>query len=232
MVPHVVDPAADNVAPLANPKSKTILLDHDSVPKPVADDFMYDFKYNHHLPTTDILGVDIPKDCDARKAAEGLVAQLSEATSAGNAQAFADLFLDYGVWRDKLSITWDFRTFNFKPAILKAATDLFPRTKATNYGFLNPQPEVSRPYDDLSFLQFVVAFETELVKASAVIKAVLTQDGWKIYTIHTVAEGLKQFPEQDPYDGHMTGITSWESQRARAVDSVNPEVLIIGGGQK
>lgn len=232
MVPHVVDPVDDNVFPLANPKSKTVVLDHDNVPKPVADDYMYDFKYNHRLPTADILGVEVPKDCDPQKAAEGLVAQLSEATSAGNAQAFADLFLDYGVWRDKLSFTWDFRTFNFRPAILKAATDLFPTTKATNYDFLKPAPEVSRPYDDLTFLQFVVGFETELVKASAVIKAVLTQEGWRIYTMHTVAEGLKQFPEHGPDDGHMTGITSWESQRAKAVDTVEPEVLIIGGGQK
>ena len=71
-------------------------LNHDQVPKPVADDFMYDFKYNHPLPTTDVLGVKIPTDCDAQKEAEGIVARLSKATSEGDAQAFAGLFLDYG----------------------------------------------------------------------------------------------------------------------------------------
>lgn len=136
------------------------------------------------------------------------------------------------MWRDKLSFTWDFRTFNFKKAILKAATNLLPQTKARNFEFLEPAPSVSHPYPDFSQLQFVVSFETEVVLASAVINAVLTQQGWKIYTMHTVAETLKQFPEQPAPDGHMTGITSWESQRAEAIDTVSPEVLIIGGGQK
>lgn len=136
------------------------------------------------------------------------------------------------MWRYKLSFTWDFRTFNFKNAILKAATDLLPQTKARNFSFLKPAPSVSRPYPDFSQLQFVVSFETEAVLASAVINAVLTKDGWRIYTMHTVAESLKDFPEQSAPDGHMTGITSWESQRSEAINTADPEVLIIGGGQK
>ncbi|PYH78986.1 putative flavo protein [Aspergillus uvarum CBS 121591] len=207
------------------------MLNHSQVEKPVADDFMYDFKYNHCLPTTDVLGVTIPDDCDARKEAEAIVARLSTAMSEGDAQTFAGLFLDYGVWRDKLSFTWDFRTFNFRKAILKAASDLLPLTKATNFNFLEPAPWVSRPYPDFSQLQFVVSFDTEIVHASAVINAVLAKDGWKIYTMHTVAESLKEFPEQAAPDGHMTGITSWESQRSEAINIVDPEVLIIGGGQ-
>lgn len=140
--------------------------------------------------------------------------------------------LRIGVWRDKLSFTWDHRTFNFKPAILKAATDLLPTTKATTFKLLNPQPNFQRPYDDYAQLQFVVSFETDLVVASAVINAILTKDGWRIYTMHTVAEKLKQFPEVSPNDGHMTGTISWEKQLAKNIDAADPEVLIIGGGQK
>jgi hypothetical protein len=136
------------------------------------------------------------------------------------------------VWRDKLSFTWDFRTFNFKEAILKAAVDLLPQTKARHFNFLEPAPSVSRPYPDFAQLQFVVSFETEIVFASAVINAVLTQNGWRLYTMHTVAESLKQFPEQAAPDGHMIGVTSWESERSEAINTVDPEVLIIGGGQK
>ncbi|KAJ4003157.1 hypothetical protein NW752_011668 [Fusarium irregulare] len=198
---------------------------------PVADDYMYDFKYNHALPTTDVLGIEIPADTDAQKEAQGIVDNLSDALAKGDAQAFADLFLDYGVWRDKLSFTWDYRTFNFKPAILKAATDLFPTIKATSFNFLTPAPKIDRPYPDYAQLQFIVSFETQIVNASAVTNAVLTKDGWKIYTLHTVAEKLKQFPEVQPADGHMTGAISWEKQRAQDVDSIEPEVLIVGGGQ-
>ncbi|TDZ13636.1 putative indole-3-pyruvate monooxygenase YUCCA1 [Colletotrichum orbiculare MAFF 240422] len=198
---------------------------------PVADDYMYDFKYNHPLPTTDVLGVQIPHDCDTKVEAEGIVESLSDALSAGDAEAFADLFLEHGVWRDKLSFTWDQRTFNFRPAILKAAQDLLPTTKASEFAFLEPAPVVDRPYEDFSQLQFVVSFETDLVIASAVIKAVLTKHGWKIYTMHTVAEQLKQFPERAPADGHMTGTISWEAQREKDVDAADPQVLVIGGGQ-
>ena len=137
-----------------------------------------------------------------------------------------------GVWRDKLSFTWDYRTLNFQPAILKAATDLFPTTKASNFNFMTPAPVIQRPYPDFAQLQFVVSFETEAVVASAVINAVLTKEGWKIYTMHTVAEEMKQFPEVPPMDGHMTGSVSWEAQRAADTDAASPEVLIIGGGQK
>ncbi|GMF77448.1 unnamed protein product [Aspergillus oryzae] len=213
MAPFVQDSVTPDIVSMANIESKSAALNHDRVQKPVADDFMYDFKYNHHLPTTDILGVDIPADCDAKKEAEGIVARLAKTMSEGDAQAFAGLFLDYD-------------------AILKAATDLFPQTKARSFQFLEPVPTVARPYTDYSYLQFVVSFETELVVASAVINAVLTQDGWRIYTMHTVAEGLKQFPEQPAPDGHMTGITSWASQRSEAINNVDPEILIIGGGQK
>ncbi|KAK4928508.1 hypothetical protein LTR66_016224, partial [Elasticomyces elasticus] len=232
MAPYVQDAAGADVVPQPRIQSKSVTLNHDQVQKPVADDFMYDFKYNHPLPTTDVLGIDIPADCDAQKEAEGIAANLSKATSEEDPHAFAELFLDYGVWRDKLSFTWDFRTFNFKEAILKAATDLLPQTKARNFNLLEPAPKVSRPYPDFSQLQFVLSFETEIVVASAVINAVLTKnEGWKIYTMHTVAESLKQFPEQSAPDGHMTGIISWESQRAEAINTVDPEVLIIGGGQ-
>lgn len=115
---------------------------------------------------------------------------------------------------------------------MKAASDLFPNTKAKNFNLLSPAPNISRPYADYSQLQIVVSFETELVVASAVINAVLTRAGWKIYTMHTAAEELKQFPEIQPIDGHMTGAISWEKQRREDIDRANPEILIIGGGQK
>lgn len=255
MAPSTLTEHIDDVAALkARASSKLAEVNGTSERPPVADDYMYDFKFNHALPTTDVLGIRIPQDCNAQLEAEGVVKRLSEALGAGDPEAFADLFLEYGVishlqrpsrveakrleltkigvWRDKLSFTWDQRTFNFRPAILKAAQDLLPTTKAYNFAFLKPAPSIERPYDDFELLQFVVSFETDLVVASAVVKAVLTQDDWKIYTMHTVAEQLKQCPERAPADGHMTGTTSWEAQRAAEVDAAEPEVLIIGGGQK
>lgn len=84
-------------------KSKNLVINSsreetDEKP-PVADDFMYDFKYNHPLPTTNVLGVEIPASCDAQKEAEGIVEKISEAMSKGDAQAFTDLFLKAGQQR-------------------------------------------------------------------------------------------------------------------------------------
>lgn len=63
---------------------------------PVADDYMYDFKFNHELPTKDVLGIEIPADCDAQKEAETIVSDLSGVLGRGDAQGFTDMFLEYG----------------------------------------------------------------------------------------------------------------------------------------
>jgi hypothetical protein len=85
-----------SIEPLPEIKSD-IVIGKNEVPKPpVADDFMYDFKYNHPLPTTELLGTEIPADCDAQAEAEGIVGKLSSAMGQRDADAFTDLFLDYG----------------------------------------------------------------------------------------------------------------------------------------
>lgn len=215
-------------------------------PAPVADDFMYDFKYNHHLPTIDSLGIDMPSNADPHEIAESLAAELSTAWSSGTGDRFAEMFLDYGeylyseacytdsigVWRDKLVFTWDHRTFNFKDNISRAAKDLLPSSPACNVKVMAPLPNLQRPYPDLAFLQFTVSFETDIAMGSAISHAVYTPEGWKLWTMHTVLESLKAFPVVDPADGHMTGVTSWESQRAKEDDEVIPDVVVIGGGQK
>lgn len=96
MAPYIQESAGADPVSKAVLQSESAVLNNYQAPKPVADDFMYDFKYNHSLPTTDILGVKIPANCDAQKEAEGIVARLSTATSEEDAQAFAALFLDYG----------------------------------------------------------------------------------------------------------------------------------------
>lgn len=96
MAPYIQARAGTDSVSQATLRSENVVLDHDQVHKPVADDFMYDFKYNHSLPTTAVLGVKVPIDCDAQKEAESIVSCLSTATAEGDAQAFAGLFLDYG----------------------------------------------------------------------------------------------------------------------------------------
>ena len=71
-------------------------LECPSPKPPVDDNFMYDFKYNHVLPTSDVLGIENPMDCDAQREAGDIVARLSQAMGAQDAQTFAEMFLPYG----------------------------------------------------------------------------------------------------------------------------------------
>lgn len=101
MAPIAIDEVAIehkiNVADLkAKVRVKDVELQLPSYHPPVADDYMYDFKYNHALPTSDVLGITIPDDCDAQTEAEAIVAHLSEVMGQGHGEKFANLFLEYG----------------------------------------------------------------------------------------------------------------------------------------
>lgn len=101
MAPYINSPdsGVDGNVDVENLKAKVgvseVKLDSTAQP-PVADDYMYDFKYNHALPTTDVLGVAIPADCDAQKEAQSVMASISTALGKGDAQGFTDLFIEYG----------------------------------------------------------------------------------------------------------------------------------------
>jgi hypothetical protein len=98
MAPTALSSAAPHVD-IADLKSKVVNnhveLVEDHKP-PVADNFMYDFKYNHALPTIDALGTDIPKEIDPQAEAESLVRTLEQVLGQGDAAGFAEMFLDYG----------------------------------------------------------------------------------------------------------------------------------------
>jgi hypothetical protein len=105
MTPAIIEDHAEScdthvgIAQLkANIKTSTRAIDiHGSDdPPPVADDYMYDFKYNHPLPTTGLVGIEIPQDCDAQTEAGNIVESLSTALAVADAEAFTSLFLDYG----------------------------------------------------------------------------------------------------------------------------------------
>jgi hypothetical protein len=102
MAPHAIyethnDDSYGSVDIKAKVVASQVELDLTPAP-PVADDFMYDFKFNHALPTSDVLGIEVPADCDAQKEAEAIVAQLSRVLGDGDAQAFTSMFLEYGEW--------------------------------------------------------------------------------------------------------------------------------------
>ncbi|OCF30846.1 flavin-containing monooxygenase [Kwoniella heveanensis CBS 569] len=201
--------------------------------KGVSDDFMYAFKYDTSLPTLENLGTDFDTDADVNALVSKFVDQeFAPALKSSNADQFASLFIDSGVWRDKVSFTWEYRTFNGREKILSAATDLLPKTPVSEVKLITPAPSLEKPYDDLHFAQAHLSITTDKVTASAVVNFVFTRQGLKIWTLHTAIEGLNGFPELPNRDGHMVGDVSWTRQREIDTDfeGTEPEVVIIGGG--
>lgn len=85
---------------LSKVKNAPYAYRNDTWAKPVADDFMYAFKYNAPLPTHDNAGVatDFTQDeeKDARATADGFLERLEQVIQSRDATAFAGLFLDCG----------------------------------------------------------------------------------------------------------------------------------------
>lgn len=138
--------------------------------------------------------------------------------------------LTVGVWRDKVVFTWDYRTFNGAAKIASAAGDIL--VPVSNVKRLAPTPKVDRPYPDLAWIQVHFSFDIEVAGASGVANIVYTPTGPKIWTLHTVIESLRQFPELPNRDGHMIAPVSWATQRATDTDFEDrqPDVVIVGGG--
>lgn len=116
MAPHTIadhvelrDSRVDVAAVKAKAASKQAEVNGAAERPPVADDYMYDFKYNHPLPTTDVLGIEIPQECDTQAEAERIVKRLSDALGAGDAVRFADIFLESGTFpfqQPPANISW------------------------------------------------------------------------------------------------------------------------------
>jgi hypothetical protein len=73
---------------------------NDTLKKPVADDFMYAFKYNFPLPThdsgADVLDFTEDDETNKRDIAERFLKELEQVIQSRDSKAFADLFLDSG----------------------------------------------------------------------------------------------------------------------------------------
>ncbi|WVW85907.1 hypothetical protein I302_107945 [Kwoniella bestiolae CBS 10118] len=231
-------PAADH-SNAADLKSKALVNNGNGTrplpvyPDAVAADYMYKFKYNHPLPTHGAEGRKISESTDPKSVAQEMASKLSQALAASDATQFTDLFMEHGVWRDRALFTWDYRTFNFREAINKAACDLFPQTPVSKVTLIEPQPKIERPYPDLSFIQAHISLETDIASGTALVNIIQTEEGFRIWTFNTTIESLHGFPEIPERDGHMTGPHSWNMQRELdlELEGIEPEVLIVGGGQ-
>ncbi|KAJ3875081.1 hypothetical protein F5051DRAFT_415018 [Lentinula edodes] len=191
--------------------------------------------WESRIPTLDKLGVKDLGQIDELKIAQDWFQVFSSYVTAGNVEEIVGLFCDDSLWRDLLALTWNMRTFDGSSKIRTFLRDRIPHVHMQGFK-LKEFVRLQKPFPDLTWIVGMFEFETDTGMCSGVFRLVPTAEGpWKAYTIFTVLESLKGFPEKigalrDP--SALTG-RQWREKRDReiAFEDGDPAVLIVGGGQ-
>nr|GAT58193.1 predicted protein [Mycena chlorophos] len=189
------------------------------------------------LPTLDKLGIAASslENVDAKKIATEWFSQFSKHASEGNVAQVASLLSEDALWRDVLSLTWDFRTFQ-GDAVQQFLVDRLPHVGMSNFQLNERYVHLGRPYPDLVWIQAMFTFETTVGLCSGVFRLIPQPNGgaWKAHCLFTTLEDLKGFPEKiGSFRNTAPNHGKWEEERRRATSfaSSDPTVLIVGAGQ-
>ena len=155
-----------------------------------------------------------------------------QALTAHDADAAAALFADQSYWRDIVSFTWNITTVEGGAGVadlLRATLD-----DVDPAGFRVTE----EPAEEDGVITAWIAFETKAGRGSGLLRLV----GGKAFTLLTTLDELKGH-EEPVNDRRPNGVrhgafrdrVTWAESRAREATelgyTVQPEVLIIGGGQ-
>ena len=155
-----------------------------------------------------------------------------KALTARDADAAAALFADESYWRDIVSFTWNITTVEGGAGVadlLRATLD-----DVDPVGFRITE----EPTEEDGVITAWIAFETKAGRGSGLLRLV----GGKAFTLLTTLDELKGY-EEPVNDRRPNGVrhgafrnrVTWADSRAREATelgyTVQPEVLIVGGGQ-
>lgn len=188
---------------------------------------------NCFLPTTDQLGIEIDR-VDASLVAAAWFNAFSEFVEAKDISEIASLFLDKGLWRDILALTWNHRTFENLSRVTQFLADVLPGAGLSALHLHENQINFERLAPDLAWITGMFSFETNFGIGTGVFRIVPTSSGaWKAYTLFTLLEEIKGHPERlgalrNPTPDHGM----WTEKRRREVnfEDGDPAVVIIGAG--
>jgi putative flavoprotein involved in K+ transport len=155
-----------------------------------------------------------------------------EALTARDADAAAALFAAESYWRDIVSFTWNITT-------VEGAAGVADLLRAT-LGDVDPVGFriTEEPAEENGVITAWIAFETKAGRGSGLLRLV----GGKAFTLLTTLDELKGY-EEPVRDRRPNGVrhgafrdrVTWADSRAREATelgyTVQPEVLIVGGGQ-
>ncbi|KZT24296.1 hypothetical protein NEOLEDRAFT_1242542 [Neolentinus lepideus HHB14362 ss-1] len=169
------------------------------------------------LQMLDRLGVkELPKDVNALDLARKWMDSFEHYISSCDVGGLLSLLVEDAFWRDILTMTWDFRTFQMKPHIRQFILDLLSASKINSLKLDESMVELERPYPDLTWIHALFKFETD--KAHLVLTALDELEGFP--------EKIGHLREQSPNHG------KWQEQRRREMEfrDEDPKVLVAGAG--
>jgi putative flavoprotein involved in K+ transport len=168
----------------------------------------------------------------AERIVQSWLERFNGALDAGDAVAAAGLFAPTSFWRDLVALTWNIVTVEGREGV----QDMLEHTLAAARpgGFTLTEP----PVDNGATIDAWLAFETRVGRGDAHVRL---KDG-EAFTLLTTLQELKGHEERRGSTralGTEHGITpqrrTWLEQRREEADAlgydVQPEVLVIGGGQ-
>ncbi|KXN82269.1 putative indole-3-pyruvate monooxygenase YUCCA11 [Leucoagaricus sp. SymC.cos] len=187
------------------------------------------------LPTLDSLNATLPLYLDVPATAKTWFDAFSKGMVDQNVGCITDLLISTSVWRDLLSLTWDFRILQALNKVASFLQSQLPVFHPQEFTLREESISLEHPYQDLAWINLMFDFRTNVGICSGVARLVPTQTGeWKAHAVLTCLEELFGFPEKiGPRRNLQPNHGLWEQQRKKEweFEGVNPAVLVIGAGQ-
>lgn len=147
-------------------------------------------------------------------------------------------------WRDKLGLSWDFRTLRGIDAVRDYLLKYQPTLKLRPESLAKPgtrfTPQIDVPMEGLEWIEAMFDWETTIGRGKGMIRLAQREDGqWKGYMVYTTLEEIKGHEEnighRRPHGGRnsLTGGGNWAERREREKEFLDeePTVICIGAGQ-
>ncbi|WP_298443607.1 flavin-containing monooxygenase [Gordonia sp. (in: high G+C Gram-positive bacteria)] len=173
----------------------------------------------------------------AQERVDAWLAAFSAALEAGDADAAAAMFADDSYWRDLVAFTWNLKTSEGRDEIAAMLTDRLGGTAPSGWHTAEPATETD------GVAEAFIAFETAVGRGEGHLRIKPGPDGDdQGWTLLTTLQELKGHEEPGGFSRPLGAVhgsdpdqRSWaqkrEDEEAALGRTVQPYVLVIGGGQ-
>ncbi|KAK4897097.1 hypothetical protein LTR27_004990 [Elasticomyces elasticus] len=146
---------------------------------------------------------------------------------------------DDAVWRDLLSFTGTYRTFNSQGIVFETLQHLSKDKRRSPFVAKDREPRIGRTADGTSWLDIDVAFSTTqdglVGDCSGIVSVVYCADGkWRVWMLRTWLECFEGNGHPDvlePTNASTAAGNSNGTSQARSKATPDYEAIVVGGGQ-